>query len=63
MNLLSKGLFYKELGAKDFLRDYLKDSAVSISGGKDSLVAMDLSIRAGIKRFVFGKCQRRTGGF
>ncbi len=54
MSLLSDELYSKELEAKDFLRDFINHSAVSISGGKDSLVALDLSIRAGIKRFVFG---------
>ena len=54
MELLPEELFYKEIDAKDFIRDYLKNSAVSISGGKDSLVVLDLSIRAGIKNFIFG---------
>lgn len=54
MNLLPEHLFYKEIEAKDFLSNYLNDSAVSISGGKDSLVALDLSIRTGVKKFVFG---------
>ncbi|MHA1395972.1 MAG: phosphoadenosine phosphosulfate reductase family protein, partial [Promethearchaeota archaeon] len=54
MKLLPEELFYKELDAKDFLRNYLKQSAVSLSGGKDSLVALDLSYRVGIKKFVFG---------
>ena len=54
MRLLPEELFYKELDAKDFLRNYIKHSAVSISGGKDSLVALDLSYRIGIKKFVFG---------
>lgn len=54
MRLLPEELFYKELDAKDFLRNYIKHSVVSISGGKDSLVALDLSYRIGIKKFVFG---------
>ena len=54
MELLPEELFYKEIDAKDFIRDYLKNTAVSISGGKDSLVALDLSMRAGIKKFIFG---------
>jgi len=54
MELLPEKLFYKELDAKDFLMKYGNSSAVSISGGKDSLVALDLSYRVGIKKFVFG---------
>ena len=53
MQLLPEDLFFKEIDAKDFIRDYLKGSSVSISGGKDSLVALDLSVRAGIKKFIF----------
>ncbi|MFX0142083.1 MAG: phosphoadenosine phosphosulfate reductase family protein [Candidatus Hodarchaeota archaeon] len=54
MELIPEELFYKEIDAKDFIRGNLKNTAVSISGGKDSLVALDLSIRVGIKKFVFG---------
>lgn len=54
MRLLPEKLFLKELDAKEFLRSYLKNSAVSISGGKDSLVALDLSYRVNIRKFVFG---------
>ena len=54
MELIPEKLFYKEIDAKDFIRGYLRNSSVSISGGKDSLVAMDLSMRAGIKKFIFG---------
>ena len=54
MRLLPEKLFLKELDAKEFLRSYLESSAVSISGGKDSLVALDLSYRVGIRKFVFG---------
>lgn len=54
MELLPENLFYKELEAKNLIRNYLNNSAVSISGGKDSLVTLDLSIRVGVKRFIFG---------
>lgn len=54
MELLPEELFYKEIDAKDFIRDYLNNTAVSISGGKDSLVVLDLSVRAGIKKIIFG---------
>jgi len=54
MRLLPEKLFIKEIDAKEFLRSYLENSAVSISGGKDSLVALDLSYRVGIRKFVFG---------
>ncbi len=54
MRLIPEKLFHKELDAKEFLRNYLESSAVSISGGKDSLVALDLSYRVGIKKYVFG---------
>ena len=54
MEFIPEELFFKEIDAKDFIRGYLKNSSVSISGGKDSLVAMDLSMRAGIKKFIFG---------
>ena len=47
-------LYTEIINAKNFLRNYLDDSAVSISGGKDSLVVLDLSIQVGIKKFVFG---------
>lgn len=51
--MLSKKLSKNEIIAKRFLKNYLKNSSVSISGGKDSLVALDLSFKVGIERFVF----------
>ncbi len=47
-----KDLNKKEIEVINFLSNYKSHSAVSISGGKDSLVALDLSIRAGIKTVV-----------
>ena len=50
----SNNLKQKEIEAIYFLRQYPKSkSAVSFSGGKDSLVALHLAYRAGIKRAVF----------
>lgn len=46
-------IFLKELKAINLLKDYINNSSVSISGGKDSLVALDISIKVGIKNFVF----------
>ncbi len=44
----------KEIGALSELRSIVdSNTAISFSGGKDSLVALDLAVRAGIKQAVF----------
>lgn len=53
MNNITNNIFYKKLNAIKLLKNYIHNSSVCISGGKDSLVVLDMSIKVGIKNFVF----------
>lgn len=53
MNNITDNIYYKTLEARNFLQSYTQNSAVSISGGKDSLVVLDISLKVGLKNFVF----------
>lgn len=53
MRTLRSDLFLKELDAKFLLGKHRVSSAVSISGGKDSLVSLDLACRVGIRTAIY----------
>ena len=52
-NNFDKNLVLKEKNCINYLKRYKKKSYTCFSGGKDSLVTLDLAIRSGIKNVVF----------
>ena len=50
---MKKDFELKEKTAINFLQKYNKNTYVCFSGGKDSLVALDLAIKSGINNAVF----------
>lgn len=50
---MNKDLEFKEKNALNFLKKFNRNSYVCFSGGKDSLVVLDLAFKSGIKNVVF----------